>query len=185
MMVGLALLSTMDTGTDRLTSGLYMAVLGIGMGCLMQLTMLIPQNSVELADIGVASSTATLTRTLGGSFGIAVLAATFNSRVADSLGEQGGGIEISETGAQLDAASLAALPDAARAAYEEAVAHGIQGVFLLAAVAAAVCFAAAWFIKEVPLRGAADPEPPAGHEAPGDTATEAPPRTAAADTVRS
>lgn len=160
MTVGLVLLATMDTGTDRVTSGVYMAVLGTGMGCLMQLTMLIPQNSAEMRDMGVASSTATLTRTLGGSFGIAVLAAIFNNRVADRLGEgPGGGIEIGETGAQLDADSVAALPAAARAAYEEAVTHGITGVFLAGAVVAAVCFAVAWFIREVPLRGG-DPEPP-------------------------
>jgi EmrB/QacA subfamily drug resistance transporter len=163
VIIGMALLSTMDTGTDRLTSGLYMAVLGSGMGCLMQLTMLIPQNSVELKDMGVASSTGTLARTLGGSFGIAMLAAVFNGRIADSLAGQEGAaaIEIGETGAQLDADSMAALPAAARVAYEQAVTHGINGVFLIGTAVAVLCFAAAWFIKEVPLRSGADPEPPA------------------------
>ena len=65
MAVGLYLLSLMDTDTSRLTSGVYMAVLGAGMGFLMQITMLVAQNSVEMKDMGVASSTATLFRTLG------------------------------------------------------------------------------------------------------------------------
>ncbi|WP_368857883.1 MFS transporter, partial [Streptomyces sp. DH12] len=53
LVLGLYLLSTMDTGTSRLTSGVFMAVVGLGMGCLMQITMLVAQNSVELKDMGV------------------------------------------------------------------------------------------------------------------------------------
>src|SRR3954464_13609331 len=34
MVIGLYLLSTMDTDTTRFMSGVYMAVLGLGMGCL-------------------------------------------------------------------------------------------------------------------------------------------------------
>lgn len=167
VVAGLMMLATLDTDTDRFSSGLYMAVLGAGMGFLMQLTMLIAQNSVEMRDIGVASSTATLARTLGGSFGIALLGAIFNGRVTSSLGGEESGIEIGETGAQLDAASLAELPEAARQAYEQAVTDGIQGVFLLATALAAVAFAAAWFIKEVPLRGAADSGSSSGQPSPG------------------
>nr|WP_130796516.1 MDR family MFS transporter [Streptomyces otsuchiensis] len=157
VVTGLFLMSTMTTDTSRVTSGVFMAVLGCGMGCLMQLTMLIPQNSVELRDMGVASSTATLARTLGGSFGIAALGSLFNSRIAATLGEGAGGagsIEIGEGGAQLDAASLAALPEGARQVYQEAVTSGVTSVFFVGACCAVLAFAVAWFIKEVPLRGA-------------------------------
>ncbi|SFD57245.1 MDR family MFS transporter [Streptomyces aidingensis] len=171
---GLWLLSTMTTGTGRLTTGLFMALVGAGMGFLMQLTMLIAQNSVEMKDMGVASSTATLSRTLGGSFGVALLGAFFNRRVTGSLAEQGaagssardagpdGGLAVSETGAQLDPASLAELPAAARAAYETAVAAGTHAVFLAASLAAVGAFVAGWFIKEIPLRGGTPAAPPAG-----------------------
>src|SRR5690606_3550883 len=60
LVLGMGLLSQMDTGTSRLQTGLFMAVLGAGMGCLMQTTMLVAQNSVEPKDMGVASSTSTL-----------------------------------------------------------------------------------------------------------------------------
>ncbi|MBR7674895.1 MFS transporter, partial [Streptomyces daliensis] len=168
--VGLFLLAQMDVGTSRLTSGLYMAVLGTGMGFLMQLTMLIAQNSVESKDMGVASSTSTLFRTIGGSFGVALMGTFFADRVSDSMAEQaaagaaggapgaggsgGGAAQLTEGGAQLDAASLAKLPEAVRVAYEHAVADGTHTVFLIAASAALIGFVAAWFIKEVPLRGA-------------------------------
>ncbi|MEU9013787.1 MDR family MFS transporter [Streptomyces sp. NPDC048479] len=153
MMSGLFLLSTMDTETSRLSSGIYMAVLGAGMGFLMQITMLVAQNSVELKDMGVASSGATLFRTLGSSFGVAIMGALFTSRVQDEMAARGGS-QITARSAQLDAASLAKLPDEVREAYESAVASGTHAAFLLGAAVAVIGFLAAFFVKEVPLRGA-------------------------------
>ncbi|MFD3931402.1 MDR family MFS transporter [Streptomyces sp. NPDC058614] len=156
MAVGLFLLSQMDTDTTRLTSGLYMAVLGAGMGCLMQITMLVAQNSVEMKDMGVASSTSTLARTLGSSFGVAIMGALFNNRVQHEMAERAGAIgsKVTEQSAQLDAASLAKLPAAAREAYQFAVSSGTHSAFLLGAVVAVVSLVAAVFVKEVPLKGA-------------------------------
>ena len=54
-----------------------MVVLGVGMGFLMQTTMLIAQNSVEQKDLGVASSAATFFRSIGGSFGVSLFGAIF------------------------------------------------------------------------------------------------------------
>ncbi|MGW4223593.1 MDR family MFS transporter [Streptomyces bauhiniae] len=155
MIVGLYLMSTMDTDTTRLTSGIYMAVVGAGMGCLMQVTMLVAQNSVEMKDMGVASSSATLFRTLGSSFGVAVMGALFNNRVQDVMTERAGalGKGITEKSAQLDAASLAKLPAAAREAYQHAVSAGTHSAFLLGSAIAVVVLVAAVFVKEVPLRG--------------------------------
>lgn len=156
MAAGLYLLSLMDTGTTRLTSGLYMAVLGAGMGCLMQITMLVAQNSVEMKDMGVASSTVTLFRTLGSSFGVAIMGALFNDRVQHEMAGRGGavGSRITEHSAQLDAASLARLPEQVREAYQHAVSAGTHSAFLLGAVVAVVALVAAVFVKEVPLKGA-------------------------------
>ncbi|WP_327190194.1 MDR family MFS transporter [Streptomyces xinghaiensis] len=168
MVTGLFLLSTMDTGTSRFVSGCYMAVLGAGLGFLMQITMLVAQNSVEMKDMGVASSTATLFRTVGGSFGVAIMGALFTHRVQDGMagGAGPGAPAVTEGAAQLDAASLAKLPDAVREAYQSAVAGGTHIVFLVAAFAAVAGFLAAWFVEEVPLRGAGPDGPGAG---PGGT----------------
>ncbi|WP_247746841.1 MDR family MFS transporter [Streptomyces oryzae] len=166
--VGLFLLAQMDVGTSRLTSALYMAVLGAGMGFLMQLTMLIAQNSVELKDMGVASSTTTLFRTIGGSFGVALMGTIFARHVEDSMresaaasGQSGSGpaSKLADGAAQLDAASLEKLPEQVRAAYEHAVVSGTHAVFLLAAGVTVLAFVAAWFIKEVPLKDAAAQSP--------------------------
>ncbi|BBC35602.1 Transmembrane efflux protein [Streptomyces graminofaciens] len=156
MIVGLFLLAQMDTGTSRVTSGVYMAVLGAGMGCLMQITMLVAQNSVEMKDMGVASSSTTLFRTLGSSFGVAIMGALFNDRVQDVMAERAGelGTKMTSQSAQLDAASLAKLPEAVREAYQHAVTAGTHSAFLLGAVVAVVALVGAVFVKEVPLKGA-------------------------------
>ncbi|MDN3263357.1 MDR family MFS transporter [Streptomyces sp. CSDS2] len=155
MIVGLYLMSTMDTGTTRFVSGVYMAVVGAGMGCLMQTTMLVAQNSVQMKDMGVASSSATLFRTLGSSFGVAIMGALFNHRVQDVMAERAGavGAQITAKSAQLDADSLDKLPAAAREAYQHAVSSGTHSAFLLGAVVAVPVLIAALFVKEVPLKG--------------------------------
>ncbi|MFG2514852.1 MDR family MFS transporter [Streptomyces sp. NPDC048584] len=168
MIVGLYLLSTMDTDTTRLTSGVFMAVVGLGMGCLMQITMLVAQNSVEMKDMGVASSSTTLFRTLGSSFGVAVMGALFNSRVQDVMSEKAGalGSQATEQSAQLDAASLAKLPAAAREAYQHAVSSGTHSAFLLGAVIVVFALVAAVFVTEVPLKGAGPKKDDTGDGAP-------------------
>ena len=59
MTAGLYLLTGLGIGTSILTSALFYVVLGLGMGFLMQTTMLIAQNSVEQKDLGVSSSATT------------------------------------------------------------------------------------------------------------------------------
>ncbi|MEV0089916.1 MDR family MFS transporter [Streptomyces sp. NPDC050738] len=167
MTVGLYLLSTMDVSTSRLMTGVYMAVLGAGMGFLMQITMLVAQNSVEMKDMGVGSSTTTLFRTLGSSFGVAIMGALFTSRVNDEMVSRLGKA-AAEMPAQLDAAHLAKLPAPAREAYQYAVSSGVHAGFLLGACIAVAVFVAAFFVKEVALRGAGTPKA----DAPKDTAAE-------------
>ncbi|WP_420034197.1 MDR family MFS transporter [Streptomyces sp. cg28] len=155
MIGGLFLLAQMDTDTSRFMSGVYMAVLGAGMGCLMQITMRVAQNSVEMKDMGVASSSTTLFRTLGSSFGVAIMGALFNNKVQDVMAERAGSLggKVTEQSAQLDAASLAKLPTPVREAYEFAVSSGTHVAFLLGSVVAVVALIAAVFVKEVALRG--------------------------------
>lgn len=166
MTIGLFLLAQMDTDTSRLTSGVYMAVLGAGMGFLMQITMLVAQNSVEMKDMGVASSSTTLFRTLGSSFGVAIMGALFTSRVQDEMAARGGS-GLTERTAQLDAASLAKLPATLREAYQDAVAVGTHSAFLVAAAVSVLGFALAFLVKEVALRGAGPAaQPTADDDAP-------------------
>jgi EmrB/QacA subfamily drug resistance transporter len=149
MTLGMFGFTRLDEGTSRLTSSAYMIVLGAGLGLLMQVTTLVAQNSVEPRDMGVASSTSMFFRTIGGSFGVSLFGAIFNSRLQDAFSGAGG---VAGSG-RLDPATVAQLPAAARAAVAHAVSHATQGVFLYAACVSALAFVLAWAVRAVPLRG--------------------------------
>ncbi|WP_433252008.1 MDR family MFS transporter [Actinomadura nitritigenes] len=157
MTAGLLLLSTMDASTSRTLTGCYMALVGVGMGFLMQMVTTIAQNSVEMRDMGAASAAITLFRTIGGSVGVAVFGSLFNRALDGRLPADGAG-----------AAPAVAAPGAARDAYLHSFATGTHQIFLVGAVVCAVSLVAALLVKEVPLRGKAGP--PAGK--PGAVASE-------------
>ncbi|MEV3927304.1 MDR family MFS transporter [Actinomadura coerulea] len=156
MTAGMLLLSRLTVDSTQLTTGLFMLVLGAGMGFLMQNTMLIAQNSVEMKDIGAASGAATLFRTIGGSLGVSILGAVYSSRLtgglSDRLGEKAGE-SISGGGGRLTPALLKQMPADVRGAVEYAVASGVHSVFLWATAFTLLSIVAAWFIRETPLRG--------------------------------
>lgn len=153
MAIGLGLFATMDLGTTTTVTALYMIVLGAGMGCLMQITMLIAQNSVPMRDIGAATGAATFLRNMGGSLGVSLLGALYTSRLTDSLASHGaraaGGIG---SGDQMTPGALRRLPEATRHIFQQAVVDGVASLFTVAAAVAAIGFVAAWFIRHVPLR---------------------------------
>lgn len=125
MTVGMLLLSTLDTDTTKVISALFMVLLGLGMGCLMQVTMLIAQNSVSQRDMGVASSTATFTRSIGGAFGVAIFGSLFTSRLTSGLAgslPSGAGADLDVSSGQIDPATLDALPPAVHAGVLQAIA---------------------------------------------------------------
>jgi Na+/melibiose symporter-like transporter len=82
MTVGLYLLSTMDPTSSQIEIFGFMFVLGLGLGMVMQVLVLAVQNAVDYSDLGVATSGATLFRSIGGSLGTAVLGAIFSNRLS-------------------------------------------------------------------------------------------------------
>ena len=153
MTIGMWLLSLLGVGTSRVTSGLYMVVLGLGMGFLMQLTSLLAQNSVAPRDIGVASSSRLFFQQIGGSIGVSAFGAIFARRLAGALATTSPGVHMSTSGGQFNPATVRALPATVQHDVYHAIAYAIHGVFLWAIPATALAFVLAWFIKEVPLRG--------------------------------
>ncbi len=163
MTTGLVLMSTMGLGTTLITSSLFMVVLGIGMGLLMQTTMLVAQNSVEMRDLGAASGAATLFRTVGGSLGVSLLGVFYNNQLQGTLADQLGATAGSQVaGGQITPSMLAELPVAVRTAFMAAVDNGVTTAFLAAGLVAILAIGAALLVREVPLRGstpAAEREP--------------------------
>ena len=139
MAVGLLLLSRLDVGTSTVASALYLLVLGLGLGSVMQVLVLAVQNAVDYRVLGAATSGVTLFRGIGGSVGAAVFGAIFTSRLTSELhGVLPGALahQVS-AGGRLSSAQLAQLPASTRSAYEHAYVHALSPVFLAAAGVAA------------------------------------------------
>jgi EmrB/QacA subfamily drug resistance transporter len=159
MSLAMYLLTGLGVHTTLLQSGLYYAVLGVGMGFLMQITSVIVQNSVDPRDIGVASSSRAFFQQIGGSIGVALFGAIFARRLIDSMTSLLPGVHLNAGGGQLDPVTVNHLPAPVKHDVFYAIAHAIQGVFIWALPAAIAVFVLAWFIKEVPLRSSAAPPP--------------------------
>ena len=85
LIVGMYLLSRLQVGTAPWVASVFMLVVGIGIGLVMQVMILVVQNDVRPQDIGVATSTATFFRSVGGAFGVAIFGTIFATRLADQL----------------------------------------------------------------------------------------------------
>ncbi|MFE4061711.1 MDR family MFS transporter, partial [Streptomyces sp. NPDC059096] len=155
---GLALLGTIRYDTPYWHVAVYMAVMGLGVGMMMQNLVLATQNQVAPQDLGSASSTVTFFRSLGGAVGVSVLGAVLGNRITHyvkeglaDLGPQGAALGHAGTGGG-GIPDLAALPAPLRPVIEAAYGHGVANVFLYAAPAALVAFILTLFIKEVALK---------------------------------
>src|SRR5258708_19692572 len=85
MTLGLYLLSHMGVGTSSILGSLYMLILGMGLGGVMQVLVIIVQNAVPHSELGVATSGATFFRSIGGSFGTAIFGALFANALVGNL----------------------------------------------------------------------------------------------------
>ncbi|WP_438272661.1 DHA2 family efflux MFS transporter permease subunit [Streptomyces uncialis] len=155
--IGLLLLHRLDAHTGTAETSAYFFVFGLGLGLVMQVLVLIAQNSVTYEDLGVATSGVTFFRSIGAAFGVAVFGSVFAGRLQDALADALAGRNLP---AGVDPASLAAdprgldrIPAALRPAVLDAFSSSITEVFLYAAPVALLGFVLAWFFHEDPLRG--------------------------------
>ncbi|WP_371101426.1 MFS transporter [Streptomyces sp. PU_AKi4] len=151
--VGMWLLSRLETGTPRLHYSIWMAVLGAGIGMVMPVLILAVQNSVRPADLGTATSANNFFRQIGGSVGAAVFGTLFAGRLADALDER---LPAHAGSGPLDAESITpelvhALPPELRDAYVQAYADAMPRVFLYLVPVLVLGLLIAFFLKEKPL----------------------------------
>ncbi|MEV0747261.1 MFS transporter [Streptomyces sp. NPDC050273] len=168
---GLGMLGTIRYDTEYWHIAIFMFVMGLGIGMMMQNLVLATQNQVDPADLGSASSVVTFFRSLGGAIGVSALGAVMANRVTHyvkdgltDLGPQGAAMGHGGTGGG-GIPDLDSLPAPFRTVVEAAYGHGVGDVFLYAAPAALVAFVITIFIKEVALRTNAANDAPAPAEA--------------------
>ncbi|MEU6670623.1 MFS transporter [Streptomyces sp. NPDC046727] len=185
---GLMMLGGLRYDTEYWKMAIWMVLLGLGIGMMMQNLVLATQNQVAPSDLGSASSTVTFFRSLGGAVGVSALGAVMSRRITHYVEDGVSALSpkyqqalAGSSGSTDTIPDMDKLPAPIRTLMESAYGHGIADVFFIAGGLAAVAFLITLFIKEVPLKtkGAlaqsADGDAPA--EAPAEaqaTAAEAP-----------
>ncbi|WP_349357074.1 MDR family MFS transporter [Cryobacterium sp. PH31-L1] len=157
MLVGTTLLGTLDVHTSLVFVGVYMFILGAGVGMVMQNLVLVVQNTVEVRHLGVATSSVTFFRSLGGAVGVSVMGSILGSVVAAQITTGIGGLSPAN---QADAGRLLGdgvipqvnqLPDVLRIIVEAAYGSGVGTIFLISAPLALVTLITVSLLPNHPL----------------------------------
>ncbi|MCS5497966.1 MFS transporter [Cnuibacter physcomitrellae] len=135
----------------------YLFFFGAGLGLIMQVVVLVVQNAVPAAQIGVATSSNNYFREVGAALGTAVFGTIFTTRLSENLTSvftQAGAsaADASQATATLDPQALNQLPEAVHQGVVDAYADALAPVFwyLLPFIAAA--FVLSLFLKQIPLQ---------------------------------
>jgi MFS family permease len=168
--LGMYLLSLLHVDTTRVTSSLYMLVIGVGIGTVMPVLVLVAQNAAPPRDMGAATSTATFFRSIGGSVGVAVFGAIFAAQLGTEIAKlvPAGGLQHFDSRSLLGSPSaIRSLPAKVHEPLLHAFANSLHTVFLWGMVLAFLAFLLTLALKEVPLRTGTSAERQAAAEVPG------------------
>ncbi len=158
--VGLILLSRLGAHTSLTVVGLDILVFGAGLGLFIQVLTLVVQNAVPMRQMGVATSSVTFFRSMGGAIGASALGAVLTARIAAEFPRflpravlAGGGDKVARL--VQSPAALRVLKITHPAIHEgiiQAYSHAIDTLFLVAVPVSVLSVIAALFIKQVKLR---------------------------------
>ena len=182
MTVGILLMTQLTDTTGDYPLWIWLFILGIGIGPSMSGYTLVVQNAVPVAKLGVATSTLTFIRQVGGTIGLAIAGTTLSSSIASNLPKDlakagvpaaltkhiANGSNSSLTGVGNVAAKLAhVLPPQAHPfigavvkSLHQALAQGIASSFWIGLVVAVAAVVATIFLKELTLRTTHHDQPP-------------------------
>ncbi|WP_330339001.1 MFS transporter [Streptomyces sp. NBC_00557] len=184
---GLVLLGGIRYDTDYWKMAVFMALLGLGIGMMMQNLVLATQNQVAPSDLGSASSTVTFFRSLGGAVGVSALGAVMSRRITHYVHDGVAALSpryraalAGSSGSTDSIPDMNKLPAPIRTLLESAYGHGIADVFFIAGCLAAAAFLITLFIKEVPLKTKGALAQAAAGDAPAEVPAEAAPAVEAA-----
>jgi len=154
------LFSHIAIDTSRVVLGVWMVILGAGIGMVMPVLTLAVQNAVQRKDLGTATSSVVFFRSIGSSLGAAIFGAVIASRLTHHIMETIGGSAGAAVakGLSTSAANLHTLPPDVLQKVLTAFATSFHDVFLFGLPFAAAAFLVALFLKESPLRDSARQE---------------------------
>ena len=158
MTLGAYLMSLIGQTTGAWVMAGYMLIFGAGLGLIMQVLVVAVQNAVSYNDLGVATSSATFFRMIGGSFGTAVFGAIYANVLRSTLAPTLASLHGARSNLNLQTQDPSVLQELQRIApeiYEKvlaAITHSVQTVFLVAVPIAFVAFLLSWLLPELELR---------------------------------
>lgn len=158
VVAALVVLSLLKADSSYWLAAIGLFVFGAGLGFSMQLLTVIVQNAVEPRHMGIATSTITFFRTLGGTIGAALFGAVLNTRLAHHLAENLGGGKAPSVDTN-DVSAINGLPEPLKSQVIDAFASALHDVFISAIPIMIVAFVISLFIKEIPLRTRSSPAP--------------------------
>ncbi|MBF4630897.1 DHA2 family efflux MFS transporter permease subunit [Clavibacter michiganensis subsp. phaseoli] len=157
IVAGTSLLSTLRYDTDFVLVGIFMFVLGAGLGMLMQNLVLVVQNAIEVKNLGVATSAVTFFRSLGGTIGVSVLGSILGTIIASEITAGITKLAPADQAAAAQALGSGVIPQvnsltpAVRTVVESAYGVGIGDVFLYSVPLAIVSLIAVIFLPNAQL----------------------------------
>lgn len=140
--LGVSLLGTLTLDTPTPLLWLYMALVGIGIGCVMQNLVLMAEANVDPRQVGVASAGVAFFRSLGGTIGVTLLGAILTWRA--QLVVVANSDRLEKAGIDPDSVDLTRISDVStldeplRGIVQEAYASGVADAFLFSAPLALV-----------------------------------------------
>lgn len=135
--IGLYMMSKLGPDATILNTAWRVAILGAGIGMVMQNVLLVAQNAVETKYTGVVTSLLTLSRTIGGTICVAILGTIYASRLDKDLAIQFAKVprELAPLLAKLDADAILhggeGFPHTIKLAISTAQADSLTHVFIL------------------------------------------------------
>ncbi|MFT4234381.1 MAG: MDR family MFS transporter [Microbacterium sp.] len=166
--VSLFLLSTIEVTTSLTMLGVYLGILGAGLGMSMQMLVLVVQNSFPVTVVGTATASNNFFRQIGSTLGAALVGSIFVGRLTDLITErlapviaqmQQSGADVSSLSGgtnSLTPSSVAALPDEIKTPILTSYNDALTPIFLWMVVPMLVAFALLWFVREKPLASELD-----------------------------
>lgn len=150
-------MTTLSAGTPIWLICAYLALFGAGLGFVMQIIVLVAQNSVPADTVGTATSTNNYFREVGASLGTAVFGAYFTARLAERLNDvfTGSGLDASQAAdatATIDPQTLSTLPEQVQNGIVAAYADSLAPVFWYVIPFLVLALIFAFFLKEIPLQ---------------------------------
>ena len=149
---GAFMMTCLGVATSLIYFMACLVVFGLGMGCIFPVVTTAVQNSVPRHQLGTATAAGVMFRQIGGSVAVAVFGALFAARLTAGLGE-GAAFDPSEIGPE----KLAALAPEVRAQIAVMISDAVNPIYWIVVVMAVIGFGFALLLKEVPLRGKAEP----------------------------